>query len=357
MTASVPGHDPRRAPRRPGSRRRAAVAGALLVAAVALALVVAHGGLGARGPAAAPVPASAAASPSPPSGRPLFVLTDRTVKLRLLDRLRRPPQLLIFGGSRATRFEPAFFRRLTGLRGFNLAFQNGRPEDAWAFLNLVHQRWPHARLHVAWFLHVEAFREQGLSAGLVEEPRLRRWFPAALVARERRKLPRRPQDLPAGRDLALTRYAPDGHVLRNRYDLAVARGRPLSRALDWAIAKARQRYATTAPLLFPRSARYFEKTLRLANRLGPPPVVVLMPLHPRLLAAVREHGWAERHRLLLRYLRRVQRRTPFFLLDLSDLRRVPGADPDAYYDGFHVTVRNARAIARAVVRRCPQAFR
>ena len=73
---------------------------------------------------------------------PLYVPTDRAVKLRLIKRLPQAPQLLILGGSRASRFEPSYFEQLTGLRGFNLALQNGRPEDAWAFVNFVHQRFP-----------------------------------------------------------------------------------------------------------------------------------------------------------------------------------------------------------------------
>jgi hypothetical protein len=115
---------------------------------------------------------------------PLYVPTDRAVKMRLLKRLKRSPQLLVFGGSRATRFEPAYFEQLTGLRGFNFAFQNGRPEDAWAFVNYVHQRFPGTKLRVVWFLQVEAFRKQTLSPGLLQDASLSRWFPASLIESE-----------------------------------------------------------------------------------------------------------------------------------------------------------------------------
>jgi len=225
---------------------------------------------------------------------PLYVSTDHAVKMRLLKRLERSPQLLILGGSRASRFEPAYFGELTGLRGFNLAFQNGRPEDAWAFVNFIHQRFPGTALRVVWFLHVEEFRKQGLSPGLLQDESLSRWSPP-LIAAERRKLPASPSEVPKGRDLALTRFGPDGVVLSNRYDIAEERGRSLSRAIDWSIENALARYASADDAMFPRSQRYFERTLELLSEMETTHTVVLMPLHPRLLAAVREAGWQDRH--------------------------------------------------------------
>ena len=292
---------------------------------------------------------------APRANDQLYVLTDRAVKMRLLKRLQRSPQLLIFGGSRATRFEPAYFEELTGLRGFNLAFQNGRPEDAWAFVNFIHERFPGATLRVVWFLHVEAFRKQGLSPGLLQDESLSRWFPAGLIESERTKLPRSPAEVPKARDLALTRFGPDGVVLRNRYDIAEERGRPLSRSIDWSIQTALERYATTEAALYPRSQRYFEKTLRLLSRMGTTQAVVLMPLHPRLLAAVRAAGWQERHDEVMTYLTGLQDRYRFGLLDGSDIATFGGA-PGQFYDGFHVKRANARKLIRTVVARLPSVF-
>ena len=297
----------------------------------------------------------AATTTAPAASDPPSVPTDRAVKMGLLMRLPRAPQLLILGGSRATRFEPAYFEELTGLRGFNLAFQNGRPEDAWAFVNFIHARFPGAKLRVVWFLHVEAFRAQGLSPGLIQDESLSRWFPRALIDSERKKLPRSAEEVPKGRDLALTRFGPDGVVLRNRYDIAEERGRPLSRALDWSIATVLERYATTQPELYPRSQRYFEKTLRLLSEMGTTQAVVLMPLHPRLLAAVRAAGWQERHDEVTTYLAGLQDRYGFGLLDSSHLATFKG-DPKDFYDGFHVKQANARKLIRSVVAKLPSVF-
>ncbi len=284
-----------------------------------------------------------------------FVLTDRAVKLRMLDKREDTPRLLVFGGSRASRVEPARFEKLTGLPGFNLSFQNGRPEDAWAFVNLLHDQDPGTPIQVVWLLHVEAFREQGLSPGLVQDERLSHWFPSGLIAAEKKKLPQTEAELPEGTDLALTTYGPDGVVLRNRYDIAVEKGRTLKHALAGSIDQALERYATTSPALFPRSTEYFEKTLALLDEMDTQQVIVLTPLHPKLLAAVKDAGWGRRHSQVVAYLRRQQAKYGFSLLDFSRLSSI-GGDPDAFYDGFHFKRSNARKLVDAVVARAPEAF-
>lgn len=104
-----------------------------------------------------------------------------------------------------------------------------------------------------WLPHPEAFREKGLSPGLIQERQLSRWFPRALIAAEKTKLPQTPEEVPPGKDLALTRFGADGVVLRNRYELAEARGSPISRAVDDSIMVALERYETTNAALYPRS--------------------------------------------------------------------------------------------------------
>ncbi len=352
--------------RSPSARRRRLTLVLLALAGVAVIIAVAWrpagddgAAAGARSPGpASPSPATTAASATTTETTAtgeLIVPNDRTVKADLLEQLERPPQVLIFGGSRATRFEPAYLERLTGLRGFNVALQNGRPEDAWAFVNWVRRDRPQANPRVLWFIHVEAFRAQGLSVGLIQDERLSPFFPEALIAREREKLPRTEAEMPAGRDLALTTYGPDGVVLRNRYDIRADKGYKLERALAWSVDRALERYATTTPALDPRSTRYFEKTVRLLNEQGTTPAIVLMPLHPTLLAAVRDAGWETRHREVLDYLHDLQEEYDLVVLDHSRLGSIDG-DPDGYYDGFHVMRANARRILDVVVEEAPACF-
>ncbi len=338
--------------RRPAGSRRVRLSAICLLLALPLLTLAAAACTSEDAAKSAPAPVASA-----PDGAamPPFVPTDRAVKLRLLRRAAKPPHILIFGGSRATRIEPAYFERLTGRTGFNLAFQNGRPEDAWAFVNYSHRRFPDTPLQVVWFLHVEAFRKQGLSPGLIQEPQLSRWFPPALIETERKKLPQTPEVVPPGKDLALTTFGADGVVLRNRYDLAEARGRPLSRAIDYSIETALERYETTTAALYPRSQQYFEKTMGLLDEMGTTQVVVLMPLHPRLLDAVRDAGWSERRAEVVAWLRSEEKKHGFRLLDLSELSRIKG-DPFDFYDGFHVKRANARRLVRTIVTAFPEAF-
>ena len=74
----------------------------------------------------------------------------RTAKARLIEQLQRPPRVVIFGGSRAMKFDPAYITRRTGLTGFNAAVTHARPEDTWALLNLLHARFPRARFRFLW---------------------------------------------------------------------------------------------------------------------------------------------------------------------------------------------------------------
>jgi hypothetical protein len=338
-----------------GAHRARRLAALCLALGLTLPVLTAAGCAAQETAKAAPFASSRpGAAPAQPTS-PLFVRTDRSVKLRLLQRLTTPPRILILGGSRATRIEPAYFLQLTGRSGFNLAFQNGRPEDAWAFVNYAHRAFPTTPLQVVWFVHVEAFREQGLSPGLVQDETLSHWFPPALIAREKKKLPRSRNEVPPGRDLALTRFGADGVVFRNRYDLAEDRGRRLSHAIDCSIRTALERYDTTTAALYPRSQQYFDKTMGLLDQMGTTQVVVLTPLHPRLLAAVRDAGWSERHAEVVAYLKRMQQRHGFRLLDLSELSSI-GGDPDGFYDGFHVKRANARRLIRTIVSAFPEAF-
>lgn len=78
--------------------------------------------------------AGGALGTSPPAdAATLESLSDRIHKASLLEALTYKPRLVFFGGSRSLRFEPSYAKQLTGLKGFNAAFINGKPEDVWAF--------------------------------------------------------------------------------------------------------------------------------------------------------------------------------------------------------------------------------
>lgn len=133
---------------------------------------VGHSG-GSLGPSTSPLPASLMSR--------LDVASDRMQKTDLIQRLTAPPEVVILGGSRALRFEPAYIHERTGLTGFNAAVTCARPEDAWAFVNLLHARFPGARFRFLWVIHADEFDRKPLDPGLVNDPALARFFPPALI--------------------------------------------------------------------------------------------------------------------------------------------------------------------------------
>ena len=108
---------------------------------------------------------------------PPRVNQDRSTKADLLTGLQEPPELLIYGSSRAWTVEAARVEQATGLRTFNAAVTAGRPADAYVFTEVVHDRWPQAKPDFLWLLDVEAFLRGPLPPSLLAESRFSRYLP------------------------------------------------------------------------------------------------------------------------------------------------------------------------------------
>ena len=108
---------------------------------------------------------------------PPRVNQDRSTKADLLAELRQPPELLIYGSSRAWTVEAARVEQATGLRTFNAAVTAGRPSDAYVFTRVVQERWPQAKPDFLWLLDVEAFQRGPLPPSLLAESRFSRYLP------------------------------------------------------------------------------------------------------------------------------------------------------------------------------------
>ena len=91
------------------------------------------------------------------------------------------------------------------------------------------------------------------------------------------------------------------------------------------------------------------------NSLGAEPTVVLAPLQPAYLAAIYHHGWEARHRMVLAYLRHLQKTYRFHILDFSRLSSI-GGSPTGFYDAVHMRPVTTRLVVNAVLRALPRAF-
>jgi hypothetical protein len=153
-------------------------------------------------------------------------------------------------------------------------------------------------------------------------------------------------------------YRRDGLLLWNTYDRLRAEGQTLQESLDHYIARAKRRHIGESHRRATKSRAqlYFEKTIRLLNAHGTTPVIVMMPVQPRVAAELGAQGLRRCHRNLTAYLRTVSRSSRIKVIDLSDLTSFDG-DPAGFYDGVHMTQANSDKALDAIVREAGNALR
>ena len=321
-------------------------------------LVAAAAGCGMRsyaGIVSQPARPSVALSMSSVDGR------TRLAKVRLVQRLRRPPKVVIFGGSRAMKFDPGDIRRRTGLSGLNLAVTHARPEDTWALLNLLHARFPRARFRFLWVIHCDEFIRRPIDAVVLLDPKLSRFFPRRLVEAQLPAAVRRARGEEKTAEIDIQqhgplKYAPNGYVVKGFFSGDKRPRKSHSAALAVNIRKELWIYATHPVTPYRQSVRYFRKDLAMMVTLAAArPVLVAAPFDTRIYAATLHHGWGARHRRLLALLAGLRRHDRFSFLDLSRAT-AHGFVPSDFYDGIHLTPRAAMRVVDLVMQRFPHAL-
>jgi hypothetical protein len=283
----------------------------------------------------------------------LDVASDRMRKTDFIERLARPPQVVILGGSRALRFDPSYVHRRTGLSGFNAAVTGARPEDAWALVSLLHARFPRARFRFLWIIHADEFDTRRLDPGLVYDPVLASFFPPSLISAQIRLEAARLTIDPMQRGRV---FAPDGCVIHDGFDRMFPHPGSDARGVANNIRSALHLYAKSPVRLSPRSVLYFRKTLALmASIAAAPPVVVSAPVDARILAATANRGWSARQGLVLRFLAGLHSRYWFSFADFSDPAAC-GCTATDFFDGIHLRPSGTQRVTDAVLRRFPSAF-
>jgi hypothetical protein len=281
------------------------------------------------------------------------IASDRMQKTDLIQRLASPPEVVILGGSRALRFDPAYILERTGLVGFNAAVTGARPEDAWALVSLLHARFPGARFGFLWVIHADEFDPKPLDPGLVYDATLASFFPPALITPRLRSEADhlRIDPMQQGRV-----FAADGGVTRDGFDRMFPHPGADAAGVRNNIAQALHVYATTPARLSARSVLYFEKTLALMQSFGAaPPVIVSAPVDRRIMAAIANRGWSVRQGLLLRLLGDQRKHYRFSFADLSKAASC-GCTARDFFDGIHLRPSGARKVTDMVLRRFPSAF-
>jgi hypothetical protein len=274
---------------------------------------------------------------------------DKSFKADLIDQLPSPPDLVVFGGSRAMRFSPPYITELTGLSAFNNAVQCFRPEDAWAFSSYLWERSPRLRCVIA--LQARTLVDDRMRAGLLYDPRLASAFPGDLIAAQRAALGKPERKEVLGEN----RYTARGYLVHNRYDIARQHGYDFEHHIDVSIARLLPNHSWHGPVRATRAESYFEKTVQLYNQHDVTPLVILMPVQPRALKAFRAAGFQRHLNALTGYLAQAQTRGRFRVLDFTDIRTFGGSARE-FYDAVHPTGVNTQRIIRRAVELAPECF-
>jgi hypothetical protein len=278
---------------------------------------------------------------------------DRSFKCDLYEEMPKVPRVLVFGGSRSLRMDPATIKRLTGLTAFNFGLHNGRPEDAWAITDWVLDTNPTKPPAVVWCIQASNLRDVPMNQGLFVDPRLSQAFPQALVdAKMSWAMKQSKHNVLRGR-----RYGYDGMLWWNGYDTRRAQGETLATSLTKYLDS--QMMALAGNGVVPRDTRamaYFQKTIKLLNKQGIRPLIVIMPYQPRALAAFNSVGWGVKQRWLTSYLKRLQKRLNFRVLNCLRIRTF-GGTATGFYDGAHLTAANSRRLIKYCVVHAPGCFR
>ena len=106
---------------------------------------------------------------------PTAVEPDRSIKLDLLQNLKRGPEILIMGSSRSRQAEPAYLKKLTGHTGFNAGVTGGTSADEYVFTRFAADLFPRQKRRYIWFTDV-GLAVGGVLPQLAQDQRSRRYL-------------------------------------------------------------------------------------------------------------------------------------------------------------------------------------
>ena len=301
-----------------------------------------------------------------------LIWSDRREKLELLEKYPKPVNLLIMGSSRMMRIDPELIDSLTGLNGFNLAVNHARTED---FLALLRYALTNRDLHlkaVIIGLDLHAFR------GNYEMDNLLKYYPELFYYISREKQP------PWARYLAVNWYkVTKGLSLHQTEKSAEALGRFLksgkwensydfvsdgrmnynrledipgendSLRLEQNLSNALDRYHGTymnyGGISMDRLG-YLKNISELCRLRNIELVAVMLPYHPKLLAAIGDTPFSKYNSQWEQYMLDAAADLDFTLVDARTLEAFGGSPLD-FYDEIHMTQANMDRLARYIVAR------
>jgi hypothetical protein len=267
---------------------------------------------------------------------------DRSFKADVYEEMPKVPRVLVFGGSRSLRMDPATIKHETGLTAFNFGFHNGRPEDAWAVTDWAIDSHPDKPPTVIWCLQATTLADVPMSPGLIVDERLAQAFPTSLIKAKLSWAMKQPKrNILSGR-----KFGRDGMLWWNGYDTKRRNGLSLDQSLNGYLDP--QMLAKAGNGQVPHHTRamaYFVRTIRLLNAYHIKPLIVIMPYHPRALSAFLSVGWGVKQVWLEGYLAKLSKYLDFKVIDCLKISKF-GGTANGFYDGSHLTAENSRRLLR-----------
>ncbi len=300
---------------------------------------------------------------------PTAVESDRSIKLELLQHLKRGPEILVLGSSRSRQAEPAYLRKLTGHTGFNAGVTGGTSADEYVFIRFAADLFPHQKRRYLWFTDV-GLAGGGVLPQLSDDPRARRYLAGGsgfglgdvgtYLSTDATKASWR-----VLRKCALAscrsriNYNPDGSLTNQSLHYLPEHAKSLRASVAQEITGVRLHHATLAQaradLAAPGRFFYFERALAFMNARGEVPVIVLNPVYPTILAELEKYGYAGRQATLEK-VAELHKRFRFVFVDCQDIRKWGGNDYD-WSNATHVNRSNMRRMLRYIVAQSQGALR
>ena len=300
---------------------------------------------------------------------PTAVESDRSVKLTLLENLKRGPETLILGSSRSRQAEPSYLQRLTGRTGFNAGVTGGTSADEYVFVRFAASLFPHQKRRYVWFTDV-GLAGGGINPQLARDPRGRRYLPGGAdlglhdvgtyLSTDATKASWRVFRKCVLADCrSYIRYHPDGSLTSRSLRYLPEHAKSLRRSVARLVASVRAHHQTLAQaradLAEPNRFYYFERALQFMNRRGEVPVIVLNPVYPTVFRELLKYGYNGR-RASLEMVAKLQKRYRFVFVDAQDISKWGGTDYD-WSNATHVNRANMRRLLRYVVAHSDGALR
>jgi hypothetical protein len=292
---------------------------------------------------------------------PTAVEPDRSIKLDLLQNLKRGPQLLIMGSSRSRQAEPSYLQKLTGLTGFNAGVTGGTSADEYVFTRFVADLFPHQRRHYIWFTDI-GLAGGGVLPQLGQDSRARRYLTNSvsfglgdvktyLSTDATRASWRVFKECVLASCRSRIRFRADGSLTNQSLHYLPEHAKSLRASVARELAGVRAHHETLSQarsdLAAPGRFFYFDRALAFMNSRGEEPVIVLNPVYPTVLAALERFGFPGR-RATLEMVTKLHRRFRFVFVDAEDIRTWGGNAYD-WSNATHINRGNMRTLLRYVV--------